>query len=414
MLSVLAALVAGLVAGCGGAPVAEREPAGVLFVYVALPAWQIRQPDSLDAVIERLDLLRQPFRELHPAVRIQFIPFAEDQLIQQVRRRNWEGLGPDLLLVTDRMARELRRLELSRPATAPAELVSQLDPLALGQLREADGQLAGLPVFLQTEQACFNRSLLPESPANLKALLQTSAAGLPVGLSLVPQDLAWLLGGFGADGAISAAAQGEAPSPEGRAALVQMLQWLADANLQERVLLFNAKEPMLKRFATGELAWIPCRSDTLTLLRRSLGDDLGVAALPRGPRGEATPINTLRVWAFGRNSSARQRRTAERWTSFSVSPIVQRRLTLQTTGILPVNLQVPVPVESSATLRTLETTRQQAGLGPQAEALFRIDDERLADLRRVINDVAYETIAPETGADRLLEGLIAGAREARP
>jgi arabinogalactan oligomer / maltooligosaccharide transport system substrate-binding protein len=414
MASLGAALMAGLLASCATAPQGQEEPGGVLFVYVALPAWQIKQPESIDAVIERLDLLRQPFLELHPSVRIQLIPFAEDQLIRQVRRRNWEGLGPDLLLVTDRMARDLRRLDLSRPATAPADLLSQLDPTAVQRLRQADGQLAGLPMLLETEQACFNRSLLPDSPTNLQALLQVSAAGVPVGLSLMPRDLAWLLGGFGADEAIAAAARGETPRPQGRAALVQLLQWLADANLQEQVSVFTAEEPMLRRFAAGELAWIPCRSSDLTRLRRSLAADLGVAGLPRGPRGEATPINTLRVWAFGSNSSARQRRTAERWTSFSITPIVQRRLTLQTRGSLPVNQVLPVPVDSSAILRTLEATRQQASRTAVADVMREIDGEQLAQMQRLINDVAFQTLAPETAAEHLFEALITSRRAARP
>jgi hypothetical protein len=407
-------LAVGMLAGCSPAPPAEREPSGVLFVYVALPAAQVQQPDAIEAVIERLDLLRQPFRELHPSVRIQFIPFAEEQLIHQVRRRNWEGLGPDLLLVTDRTALDLRRLGLSRPATASADLIGQLDPAAVRRVRQADGQLAGLPLLLQTEQACFNRRLLPESPPTLEALLRASAEGMPVGLSLAPRDLAWLLGGFGADGAIATAVRGERPSPQSQAALVRMLQWLADANVQENVSVFTSEEPMLRRFAAGELAWIPCRSGDLTRLHHSLDGDLGVARLPRGPSGEATPINTLLVWAFGRNSSARQRDSAERWARFSITPIVQRRLTLQTSGNLPVNLQLPVPVESSSTLRTLEATRQQAGRTQVAATVREIDGEQLAQMRRLINDVAFQTLAPQTAAETLLDGLITGAGDGRP
>lgn len=383
-------------------------------MYVALPTAKMRQPDAIETVIEHLDLLRQPFLELHPSVRIQFIPFDEEQLIWQVRRRTMFGLGPDLILVRDPMALELRRLELSRPATAPADLLHQIDPAAIQRLRQPDGQLAGLPLLLQTEQACFNRRLLPESPATLGALLQASAVGVPVGLSLAPRELAWLLGGFGAADAITAAVRGERPSPQSQAALVRMLQWLADANLQKQVSVFTSQEPMLQQFAAGELAWIPCHSGDLARLRRHLGGDLGVGSLPRGPSGEATPINTLMVWAFGRNSSARQRDTAERWARFSITPTVQRRFTLQTSGNLPVNLLFPVPVDTSATLRTLETTRQQASRSPVAEVVRGMDRNQLALMRRLINDVAFQTMAPGAAAERLVKGLIAGAGTGRP
>ncbi|TVS05250.1 MAG: hypothetical protein EA413_07200 [Cyanobium sp. PLM2.Bin73] len=90
-----------MIAGCSrsaGTTAEPREPGGVLFVYVALPAAQMRQPDAIEAVIDHLDLLRQPFLELRPSVRIQFIPFDEEQPIWQVRCRNLFGLGPDLIL----------------------------------------------------------------------------------------------------------------------------------------------------------------------------------------------------------------------------------------------------------------------------------------------------------------------------
>ncbi|TVS05249.1 MAG: hypothetical protein EA413_07195 [Cyanobium sp. PLM2.Bin73] len=63
------------------------------------------------------------------------------------------------------MALELRRLELSGPATAAADLLQQIDPAAIQRLRLADDQVAGLPLLLQNEQTCFNRRLMAESPA---------------------------------------------------------------------------------------------------------------------------------------------------------------------------------------------------------------------------------------------------------
>lgn len=404
-----------LLTACGGG--AERDagkPGGVLFVYLEMPASQVKKPEAVDAVIERMELLRRPFLELHPSVRIQFIPFAEERLLRQVRRRNWDGLGPDLLLVTDQTARELRRLGLTAPAQAPGELLEQLDPVAVERLREDDGQLAGLPVLLQTEQACFNRSLMADSPATLEGLLQASAAGATVGLNLEPIDLAWLLGTFAADGALTTANQGRMPDPQQRLRLVEALEWLAQANLQARVSMFTKEEPMLDRFSRGELAWIPCRSDDLARLRRSLGDDLGVAGLPRGPGGEPTPVNRLRVWAFGTNSSARQRSTAERWAQFSLTPGVQRRLTLQTEGNLPTNLRLPVPVESSAILRTLEETRQQVDAAEVEVTLRLLDGEDNRQIRRLITDAAFQTISPQAASSGLLEVLMATAGGPQP
>lgn len=378
-------------------------------MYVTLPAAQQEQPGAIESLIAHLDLLRQPFLDIHPGVRIQFIPFAEEGLVEQVRRRNSEGLGPDLILVNDRIARELERKGLTQPTPGPREQLSQIAPEALQRLRLADGQLAGLPLLVQTEQACFNRRLLPESPADLQTLLKASAAGVPVGLSLEPRSLAWMLGAFGADAAIASAIQGGPPSPEGREALKQMLLWLIDANLQEQVELFSTETPMVRKFGAGELAWIPCRSSDLARLQGLLGNDLGVAGLPRGPRGEASPVNTLRVWAFGRNSSDGQRRTAELWTRFTITPPLQRRLILETSGNLPVNRNLPLPVESSAVLRTLEETRRRAASGLLAESVSRLDGPRLAQMRRSINDAVFQTVPTAVAAGELLDELSGAA-----
>ncbi len=120
------------------------------------------------------------------------------------------------------------------------------------------------------------------------------------------------------------------------------------------------------------------------------------------------------MWAFGLDSSARQRLTAERWAQFSITPIVQRRLTLQTTGNLPVNRLLPVPVESSTTLRTLEATRQQAGRTVVDEGVREIKGARLSQMRRILNDVPFHTLDARTGAQNLLDEQNAGAGDGRP
>lgn len=85
-----------------------------------------------------------------------------------------------------------------------------------------------------------------------------------------------------------------------------------------------------------------------------------MAALPGGAQGAATPINRLRVLAFGVNSSPGQRRIAVQLARFSVNPLMQRNLTLDSLEVLPVNRFVPAPVTSSMILGSMMRSAQAA------------------------------------------------------
>ena len=59
---------------------------------------------------ERLGVLERSFQELHPGVKLEMQLFADDQLVEELRRRNRSGLGPDLLVVEAETARQLAAL----------------------------------------------------------------------------------------------------------------------------------------------------------------------------------------------------------------------------------------------------------------------------------------------------------------
>jgi ABC-type glycerol-3-phosphate transport system substrate-binding protein len=366
LATVTALALAPFLTGCRNPePQANQEPEVLpttIYMAVAIDDDDAITSKVQQALRHRLARLQRSFQDIHPRVELELLLFAEDRLVQEVRRRNRSGLGPDLLMVEADTARKLAALGLTRPVRFPAAVLDQLDPAMLGRLALGGGELAGLPWSLQPQLACFNRARMARSPATLQELLQASAEGRQVGLGGDLMGLAWTLGALGAHESVAAFLEGGPGPPDGRQRISGWLQWLRNADLQQRVSFLPSQEKLLEGLTAGELDWITCRSIHISALRSVMGPRLGVASLPAGPAGDPSPISALRVFAFGTNSSARQRRAAEALAAFTINPQVQRSLIVTNREVLPVNRHVQMPVESSSELAALVTSHQQATL----------------------------------------------------
>jgi hypothetical protein len=379
---------------------------GTVYLAVGINSDERMDTGLRQRAADTLERFSKDFRELHPGVDIQLMTFPEEDLVRQLRFRQQSGLGPDLLLVNSRTALELQRLKLVRSESFPAELLQQIEPDMVERVRLSNGDLAGLPVLQLPQLACFNRNRLPKgSPESLDDLLKLSSRGVRVGLSTNPVYLFWTVGGLGATEALLAA-EGKNPlTPEHKQSLERWLAWLQNASLQQSISFHDKQDELAHQLASGDLDWITCRSSNLSLLRQTLGANLGVASLPGGRWGEATPINRERVLVFGRNSSPAQRRIAQELSSFSINPLVQRNLTFSTMVLLPVNRFVPAPVASSAALQAMVRSAEQSKeTTPLIQSLI---SNRKAEqaLSAVISRVLFGEVTPRGAAEILSTSL---------
>jgi hypothetical protein len=386
-------------------------------VYLAVGINSDERLDSglLQRTAEVLERFSQDFRELHPGVAIQLMTFPEEDLARQLRFRQQSGLGPDLLLVNSRTALELQRLNLLHSGSFPPETLQQIEPDILERVRLSNGDLAGLPVLQLPQLACFNRGRLPEgSPDNLDDLLKLSSRGLRVGLSTNPIFLFWTLGGLGATEALLAAEGKQPLNALQKQSLERWLTWLQNASLQQSISFHEKPDDLAHQLSSGNLDWITCRSSNLSLLRQTLGANLGVASLPGGRWGEPTPINRERVLVFGRSSSPAQRRIAQELASFSINPLVQRNLTFSTMVLLPVNRFVPAPVASSTALQAMVRSAEQSKrTTPLIQSLIgNITAEQALSL--VISGVLFGEITPRRAVEILPGSLRAALHGAPP
>lgn len=377
----------------------------VLYLTVGTNADQTIDGDLLKDFKTQLGELVAGFQRLSPNTTFQLSLYPEDRIVEELRLRNRAGLGPDLVLVRSEVAARLLEAGLTDPFPASAAQLNVFDPQDLQRLRNRNGELAGLPLLLQTQLACFNRSKLPLAPATVQELLQTSANGVPIGLPADLVNLFWTAGSLGAIPGLNQAALGKPLTRDEQDGVERWFGWLQNASNQQRVVFYANEQIAESSLTSGDLDWIPCRSTMLPRLRSSLGPRLGVAPLPDGDAGQASPLNRLRVIALGRNSSRMGRQRALSFSRFSLNPLTQRSLTLGSLVVLPANRFVRVPVLSSSVLAAMVTSSQQGRQSKQLAVLWSGDEVRRSQLQSLINELVFGEVSPQTATRQLVRDL---------
>lgn len=358
---------------------------------------------------KRFGALEAAFKALHPGVRLQVLVLPEERLLPEVRRRSRSGLGPDLLLVNGDAANQLYRQGLTESMAFPSPETDQLDPGVIARVRFSPGEVFALPQSLQPQLACFDRARITRSPATLAELLQASNQGQRFGLPMDLLNLSWTLGALGALDTTAEVLAGKPVTPLTRSRIAGWLLWLRSADLQKGITMAPTQRDLIRGFQAGEIDWITCRSSDIDRLRNALGNRLGLAPLPDGPAGPASPISRLRVLALGRDSSAAQRRAARALVAFAVNPQMQRAITVRTRELLPVNRNVSVPVESSQDLAALVAAQRQSEESPALQVLTQPHASFENRANRILIRFHYGELDTTTAADALIEALRQGA-----
>ena len=367
----------------------------VLYLAVSTPSEEPITSELSLTFQTRLQQLVQGFRRLHPHVRVQLSLYPEQQLQREIRRRTRSGLGPDLIITAADPANALLRAGLTQPMPLDRAETEAIAPSLLRRVTTPEGRVAGLPLVLYTQLACFDRRRVPQPPADVRELLQLSSAGVRVGMALQLRSLVWSAGSLGAVPALQAAAQGRVPDAAQRQGLLNWLRWLQSANVQKDVTFMEEEATLREGLRRGRFDWTSCGSSDLPVLQRALGDNLGVSTLPGGETHQATPVNPLRVLALGRNSSGEQRQMAIALSRYSLRPLVQRSFTLENLVFLPVNRRLSLPVQSSRQLATLVAARRQGEGVADLLARLHSADPRVAQLEQVIVALVFGGIEPE-------------------
>jgi maltose-binding protein MalE len=350
----------------------------------------------------RVDLIVSSFRKLYPNVRVQVALYQRSKLSSELRKRSRADLGPDLVLTDVQQAKELLLEGLTDPLPRSQRSRRQTDPTILKQVRLKDGRLAGQPLLMFPQMACFNTGVINNPPKTLNDLLQVGAAGARVGLSVAMHEVLWTAGSLNTLPALAAASRGQTLSPTQRERITTWLTWLQQASNQRNLTFFENQSQLTTLLGNQELDWISCTSDMLFRLRKRLGDDLGVSPLPSGPDATASPVNRLRVLALGRDSSKNQRSMAIALSEYVTNPLVQRNISLLSMSFVPVNPDVIIPTKSSKTLAALEQALKDTQ--KQGDDLAAVDGNRPLTQRmtKVLIPLVFGDSQPKNSADELV------------
>jgi maltose-binding protein MalE len=402
-----------LLSGCQARPAVDSRSGqsqegleGILYVYVGVHDNASDLNGYRRNFNQTFGALEQQFRQVNPHTRFVVQVYRESSLLKEVSQRNASGVGPDLLLVSNRTALQLGRAGLTRPPQMTPELRREIDPAILSRASLHNPlRLASLPVAQKAQLACFNSSRLQQVPTTLQELLAISANGNAVGLALDPYGTFWSAGALGANEALQQAILRRPLTRDQHQAVVRWTRWLQDAATQQKVIFYGNQDLLLEALSSGQLDWISCHSTDLPLLQRRLGSKLGVAPLPDGPGGQASPISELTVLALGVNSSASQRQAAEAFAHFALNPLVQRNITVSLREVLPVNRFVTVPAESSMVLKAMLRAQEQSRQAGSIAAAIHLNDRRMLQTQGLITRLVFGESTPEITAQRLIRTL---------
>jgi hypothetical protein len=189
----------------------------------------------------------------------------------------------------------------------------------------------------------------------MKGLETLSASGKKIGLSSQLYDLIWTAGSTGAIAELSSIGDKTATA-QTYPATQRWLQWLQKAALYQNIYFHENSRELSNKLKSKELDWITCWGEQLRDLKKSLGNNLGVAALPNGTASKAFPTQRIYGFSLGKNSSRKQQTMAIKLIKTAVNAVSQRKIVLSDSGFLAANQNVAIPPQSSKTLVALNTS----------------------------------------------------------
>ena len=392
---------AGLLSSCSSS---GRTPIKLLRVARIMPTNEKVTTVDSSRDRKRLSSFQNNLWDVVPGLRIQPALYSEAAVASELERQTFSGLGPDLVMGDARVIQELSEAKLLDTVTITPEQRNSIAPGLLERVTNSRGEVTGLPVSQYIQLACFDKRKLKEPPATLALMSKQSSEGQVFGITQNFEDLYWSVSGFKAGSALVSALRGQQPTAEQTKNLVRWLSWLRDASYQQNVMFLRNQATLRKQLIGGQLHWISCWTSQLPQLREAMKDNLGITSLPAGPAAPATPISKLQVWGLGRNSSPRQRQTAEELMQFIVQPWAQKTWSLRYRTNYPVNPAAATIINRQIPgIENLYIFKGKQDIKIGDEIVAAIDgNPRLAKtIQNIINDVIFGAKTPAKAAERL-------------
>ena len=371
-----------------------------LTISLLAEASSAADPVEQASVRRELQLSIEEFRRLNPGVKVQLRVVPAKALVNELTYRSARGLGPDLLNLAGNasVVKDLYQRGFISAVDLSEQERLNIRPEFLA-LQQLNGKQIAVPLYVLPSLACYNSRKMPVPPAQLPDLIRLSQENHPIGLGSALSDLDWLFSGFGMPSNFSS------QNPPNRFAVLQTLRWLRQANLQLHIVFVQTVDELRQGLAVGTFEWIPCYTTWVPMLKEKLGKDLGLALLPAGPVGPSMPRLRFRVWAFGSQSSNRQRVVAQRLVAYSTNVVAQRMVSLQLGTVLPVNPNIALPLRIYPTLAISEKAIKKSQYLTLSQRHRLLHSSILA--QPLIDQLLAGVQSPEATTNKLIEVLVA-------
>ncbi|MBJ7259627.1 MAG: extracellular solute-binding protein, partial [Chthoniobacterales bacterium] len=333
-------------------------PAGKIKLWSAYDAGGAEE----EALKQAVALLKKDQPDLE--VTLERIPFGqfdqEGTIFDKWNKEVAAGGGPDMFTApndnTGAQARQGIVMGIDRAAViASLDKYLKVDaanffPRASFEGATVDGKIYGVPGIAKAVALYYNKNTIPTPPTTIAELLQMVNDGKKIAINQTAyHNFGFLTGAFGgtlldANG-VCIADQG------GFAEALQFLKELKDAGA-----IFNTDDSVSNQLFTEGAVDITIQGPwKLGDFREALGDDgLGVAKMPAGPAGAATPLAGVDYWYVNPNIPAKQKKLAAAVAMYLFGPKGAQiysdvaRSPMVTLGVEPASERVRIFAEAAA------------------------------------------------------------------
>ena len=333
-------------------------PAGTIKLWYAYDAGGAEE----EALKQAVALLEEAQPKLE--VTLERIPFGEfdeeGAIFDKWNKEVAAGGGPDMFTApndhTGAQARQSIVMGIDRPAViASLDKYLKVDaanffPRASFEGATVDGKIYGVPGIAKAVALYYNKTTIPTPPTTTAELLQMVKDGKKIAINQTAyHSFGFLTGAFGgtlldANG-VCIADQG------GFAEALQFLKELKDAG----AILNTDNSVSNQLFTEGSVDMTIQGPWKLGDFREALGDDdLGVAKMPAGPVGVATPLAGVDYWYVNPNIPDKQKKLAADVAMYLFGPkgaqiySDEARSPMVTLGVEPASERVRIFADAAA------------------------------------------------------------------
>ena len=373
--------IAFFLAGCGNmVSEAKENIQGRLLIW---HPFQGREAETLKIILD-------DYRELYPKIKIvvEFIPTRT--ISEKFREQSQSSLGPDLMissyfdLIPLIEANTILNLndydvDLSTYLPAPIRQVTHQD------------NLYGLPFSLNTQVLCYNKTKVKQPLATLPEMIQEVKAEQEIALTSNFVDTLWGVQIFNHEWSSEIDEINQDSSKLNHdqkdfsfntQAWATWLEWLQQATKNPYLILADERSTLHQKFAEEKLAYYICKSEEISDLKATLGEDkLGVTNLPGIVDRPAGPLLFTRAVVFNQASSPNTIKLALQLARFLTNGEQQTKLAIQTESLIPANKNVKLD-ERLSPIQAVLFSQSKTAVPVSLDYLYQFDklQEKYGDL----------------------------------